>query len=270
MNNREKEQFKREQQINAAETRQFREALEALKQEYESNIWKRFIHIFKGKRNQKYHIKIVYAAKQDFADKLRKLLVEQGHDAFAIPLSHFEELPTNLVDYTIYIDNCDTINRTGEKVLLDKFGCLVSIKKSQIIISYDEDVINNASVDAFASYYESFMQPINSLEKYNVIRNSMETKNTVADGFDSMIDKIVANADDIEKKHSTGLSLLYLTASIPRVLIGFGISIPLAVTEELFKDFSDKLKSKLHRKKYVPLCQQQIVMFTICNYFLGK
>ena len=243
----------------------YRKQEQEIRRILEGTVWGRLSNFFK-KKQKKFEIKIVYQKNDmDFAEKLRQILTAQGHSAYAMTVDQFRFLPSNTADYTIYINDCDKIDRKKENIISNKFGCFISAQKTQIIVSCDDKVLDNSNINNFIKFYNETLSLKKESEKYNVkIENN--TENFSASSFERMIDKILQTADDIEKKHSSGLALLYLTSRIPQVFIGFGIVIPSVICEELFKDLSSKLKSHMHRKKYIPLCQQQIVEILLCSY----
>lgn len=258
------EGYKAALQTVAAKDRRYEQEINRI---LNGTLWGRLTTFF-AKKKCYYEIKIVYEkANTNFADEVRKVLCSQGHSAYAMPIDHYKNLPNNPADYVIFIDNCDNIALKNGKIIIDQFGCKASVQKKQIIISFDEKKVNNENIDSFAKFYNEILSLNKGMEKYNANRESSHSSNFSVDSFEGMIDKILKKADDIEKKYSSGRALTYLISNIPKVFVCAGIAIPASISEELFKDVSGNLKSFFHRKKYVPICQKQIIEIMLCEYF---
>ena len=168
----------------------------------EGSLWGRLSKFF-AKKQTKFEFKIVYNnPDMEFAETIRKTLCEQGHAAHALPLNHYRELPNNIADYTVFVNDCEQINRKNEKVILDQFGCFISILKHQIVIMCDAKKVDNNNIQDFIQYYDDKLSINQSLDKYAADKKIPESSNFAADSFETMIDHILQKADLIEKKQS--------------------------------------------------------------------
>lgn len=227
----------------------------------------------KQRSDNSYIIHIVYDKDCDkkMANNLRKTLNLNGHRATFSNYSHYTHDISEVPDYYIFINTPLEEKPDNTYDVFMEYGCAISCCERKIFLYYNESYCKEFNMDKFADYYSKVTHKKNDDEgKREKIINaykkfySKEPDSKSIDWFEKSVEWLFDKTlDDLPSWLALPAALIEFPLL---VILGFGVVLPIGVTETIVSLTLSELKKGNCDRKYFRQAQQHILLIKIIDY----